>query len=142
MIYRGTQLLDSVQQKITNSLQQRVKLIGEIKYDQIEAYFNAADIFVQGSNKEGSGIAILDAMACGCIPVITKIPSFIKLTDNSSVGKLWSIGNSDDFCDSLIEIMQRDLSHEQENCRSLFQNTWTFDVITKKSMSYYFDLQG
>ena len=143
MIYRGTQLLDSVQQKITNSvtLQQRVNLIGEIKYDQIGAYFNAADIFVQGSSNEGSGIAILDAIACGCIPVITKIPSFIKLTDNSSIGKLWSIGNSNDFCDSLLEIMQNDLSHEQENCRSLFQKTWTFDAITKKSMSYYFDLQ-
>ncbi len=67
MAWRYASLLRQVEARIAASetLRPAVTLLGEIPHGQIEAYYNSADFFVQGSAKEGSGIALLDALACG-----------------------------------------------------------------------------
>jgi hypothetical protein len=56
-----------------------VRLAGEVAHDRIAAFLSAADIFVVGSHHEGSGYALMEALACGTTPVVTDIPAFRAL---------------------------------------------------------------
>ena len=44
------------------------------------AFYSAADLFVVGSHHEGSGYSLMEACACGAMPVVTDIPTFRLLT--------------------------------------------------------------
>ena len=54
----------------------------------------AADVFVLGSHREGSGYSLIEALACGLPPVVTDIPSFRSLTAAGAVGALWPCGDA------------------------------------------------
>ena len=54
-------------------------MIGEIEHEQLQDWYSAVEFYISGSHSEGSGYALAEAMACGCIPVVTTIPSFIKI---------------------------------------------------------------
>lgn len=97
-------LLDEVQHRIQHDpqLSERVHLLGKVAHAHIEALMRAADLFVSGSHSEGSGYALLEALACGAVPVVTDIPSFRALTGNGRVGKLWPCGDVARLAEALV----------------------------------------
>ncbi|WDE07904.1 glycosyltransferase family 4 protein [Thalassomonas viridans] len=141
MLFRNNPLLAEVKEKIAadDTLTQGVSLLGQIDYQDISAYYSAADIFVQGSQHEGSGIAVLDALACGAIPVVTDIPSFNTLTGNGSVGALWPCGDDRALLQALVKMMTKNLPQERAACMAFFQRHWSQDKIAAKAMEVYFD---
>lgn len=52
-------------------------------------------MLVAGSRHEGSGYAVIEALACGVVPVVTDIAPFRALTDRGRVGALWPVGNAE-----------------------------------------------
>jgi len=82
MIFTDADLLDAVRARVVGSatLRDRVRLAGDVAHDRIAAFLSAADIFVVGSHHEGSGYALMEALACGAMPVVTDIPAFRILT--------------------------------------------------------------
>jgi glycosyltransferase involved in cell wall biosynthesis len=64
----------------------------------------AADVFVLGSHREGSGYSLIEALACGMTPVVTDIPSFRSLTGDGSIGALWPCGDSRGLTRALTRI--------------------------------------
>ncbi len=79
-----------------------VHLLGKVAHAQVERLMQAADLFVSGSLAEGSGYALLEALACGLAPVVTDIPSFRALTGGGVVGRLWPRGDSARLADVLV----------------------------------------
>lgn len=55
---------------------------GSVSNSEIEKVLQSADIFVSASFYEGSGYALIEALACGVFPVVSKIPSFDYLLEN------------------------------------------------------------
>jgi len=82
----------------------RVHLLGSRPHEQIEQFMRAADFLVSGSHREGSGYALIEALACGLPPVVTDIPSFRTLTGGGAVGRLWPCGEAQRLCASLLSI--------------------------------------
>ncbi|TQV89498.1 glycosyltransferase family 4 protein [Aliikangiella coralliicola] len=140
MLFRSKELLTQVKKKMESNskLENAVSLIGQVPYSEIADYYSAADIFVQGSAREGSGIAVLDALVCGAVPVITQIPSFKVLTRNGTVGTLWSRGSEDEFLQSLRAVMSKNLPAQQIDCQKLFKNNWSIDVLVRQALEHYF----
>lgn len=105
MIYQSGELLEKVKELVEkNNAVDAVSLVGSKPHDELPYWFSAADYFVAGSFMEGSGYALVEAMACGCIPVVTQIPSFRKITDNGRYGILYEPGNEDDLLTNLLKL--------------------------------------
>jgi len=60
-------LLDEVRRRIEHDprLRGRVHLLGKVAHTHVETLMRATDAFVSGSHSEGSGYALLEALACG-----------------------------------------------------------------------------
>ncbi len=87
-------LLPAVEERIAADprLRDRVQLLGRVPHLRIEQLMCAADIFVLGSHREGSGYSLIEALSCGLPPVVTDIPSFRALTGGArSGGKLVAV---------------------------------------------------
>jgi glycosyltransferase involved in cell wall biosynthesis len=139
MAYREADLYEPVAAAIAGSarLGSAVTLLGSISYPQMGAYFNSADLFVQGSYREGSGIALLDALACGVVPVVTDIPSFRTITQNGAVGSLWPPGDAQAFAQALLRTLAHPLASQSALARQLFESHWSFDVIAQRLLAIY-----
>jgi glycosyltransferase involved in cell wall biosynthesis len=99
MVYQTEELLGAIQVMINKSplLQKAVHMIGKVEHEQLDNWFNACEFYISGSHSEGSGYALAEAMSCGCIPVVTAIPSFKKITGNGEYGILFEPGNAGDL---------------------------------------------
>ncbi|MFT3909384.1 MAG: glycosyltransferase [Ferruginibacter sp.] len=120
MIFQDKTLLTTVERKIASAttLEEAVKLIGYVAHNELPCWYSAADFYISCSYKEGSGYALLEAMACGCIPVVTNIPSFRKITVEGRYGFLFSPGNAEvltTILNNLTNINADKYSAEVEN---------------------------
>ena len=134
LFYNKTDLLPTIQSFIIqNQLESFVFLKGKIENSQLENWFNASDFFVSCSHSEGSGVALAEAMACGCIPIVSNIPSFEYMTENGAVGKLFTKGNSIDLAQKLTESTGINLEIERERTREIFIEKLSFQAIGRKT---------
>jgi glycosyltransferase involved in cell wall biosynthesis len=135
MVYQGGNMLSALESIInaTEKSRQAIKLIGSVPHQQLGDYFNDADFILSGSHYEGSGIAVIEAMSCGCIPVVTDIPSFRAITKNGEFGILYEPGNKSSMLDALLRAIGTDLDVQQEAVRLHFEQELSFEAIAKKT---------
>ena len=134
MIYQEDDLIDAVKMLINKSsnLQKAVGLVGEIEHSRLESWYNMADFYISASHSEGSGYALLEAMACGCVPVVTDIPSFRTITDDGKYAFLYSAGDGEGLFNILKEIERVDYQEYSTGVQNHFLNELSFDSIAKK----------
>lgn len=139
MIYSDDKLIRDVKNKIENSdiLGPKVQLLEKIPHQEIQTYYNSADYFVLGSHYEGSGYALSEALRCGCVPIVTDIPSFRMMTENGQLGALWEPGNKHSFIQAAIRTMNKPLKEEAEGCIDFFKKKLSFDAIAEQAIEHY-----
>jgi glycosyltransferase involved in cell wall biosynthesis len=131
LIYQTEELLYEIKQLLAENslLNQRVHLVGKVEHQQLPVWYSAADYFVSGSYKEGSGYALIEAMACGCIPVVTAIPSFIKITGNGKAGFLFEPGNAAALLNLLQQLEETPIENLAEEVTAHFKKELSFQKI-------------
>ncbi|MEO6668591.1 MAG: glycosyltransferase family 4 protein [Ferruginibacter sp.] len=131
MIYQSGDQLDKVNRIIeqTESLKQSVKLIGKIDHNELAYWYSAADFYISGSHREASSYALLEAIACGCIPIVTEIPSFKKMTSNGKVGYLYPVGNADALTTILRQVSTTNISEQSAAVENHFHENLSFKNI-------------
>lgn len=134
MIYQEDELLPDVKKIIhTNrNLTDSIVLVGAIEHTQLQNWYNAADFFISGSHYEGSGIAVCEAMSCGCIPIITDILSFRSMTGPGKCGLLYQPGNTEDLLSTLQKTDAMNMELEREKTINQFKEELSFEAIRKK----------
>jgi glycosyltransferase involved in cell wall biosynthesis len=140
--YGNAPLLHAVQRRIMDDplLIGRVHLLGRVPHPQVEQFMRAADLFVSGSHREGSGYSLIEALACGLPPVVTDIPSFRTLTGAGSVGALWLPGDAGTLCEKLIAVAAQPRAHMRVAAREYFERELSFDAVGRKLAATYQDL--
>jgi glycosyltransferase involved in cell wall biosynthesis len=135
-------LLRAVQDRIATDtdLRDRVHLLGRLPHERIELLMRAADMFVLGSHREGSGYSLIEALACGLPPVVTDIPSFRALTGAGSVGALWPCGDPLALCQALKAIACRGGPEMRATVRAHFERELSFNALGVKLTAMYEDL--
>jgi glycosyltransferase involved in cell wall biosynthesis len=136
--------LADVRQKIEQdeSLRGKVTLLGRVDHERVEQLMRAADLFILGSHREGSGYALIEALACGLPPVVTDIPSFRALTGRGAIGWLWPSGDADAVCDVLLAAASRPLADYRPRVRAHFEQELSFAAVGRKLNAAYARLLG
>lgn len=137
--FRQAQLLPQVEARIAASpaLRHRVELRGYVPYDQLEPLVQAADILIQGSHREGSGFAVLDALACGVVPVVTALPTFRYLTEDGAIGALWQPDDVAGCSAALEAVLARPLAAQQRAALAWFEGALAYPVVARRMMAVY-----
>ena len=135
-------LLHAVEDRIATDshLRDRVHLLGRVPRDRIELLMRAADLFVLGSHREGSGYALIEALACGLPPVVTNIPSFRSLTGAGAVGMLWPCDDPKALCEAMRSIAGRVGSEMRAAVSAHFDRELSFDALGRKLAAMYEDV--
>ncbi|MGE5245795.1 MAG: glycosyltransferase family 4 protein [Betaproteobacteria bacterium] len=142
MVYAEDDLLPLVRERLDQSpaLSARVRLVGAIPHRDIAAYLSAADLFVCGSHHEGSGYALIEACACGAVPVVTDIPSFRAITNHGAFGALWTPGSASGFARALVDVWRRDRSALRSRAVEHAARRLSWPAVGRRAMAVYSDI--
>jgi glycosyltransferase involved in cell wall biosynthesis len=116
----------------TNGLAENVKMLGVVEYSDLEIWYNAADYFVLGSHHEGSGYALCEALAAGCIPIVTNIPSFRKMTNAGRLGMLFEPENVGQLTTCLARTLDLHPDQLRSTVRRFFEDELSHAAIARK----------
>lgn len=135
-------LLSTVHRHIDRDprLRHRTHLLGRVAHERIEQLMRAADIFVLGSHREGSGYSLIEALACGLPPVVSDIPSFRTLTGGGTVGALWPCDDTKALTAALLSVAARPRPEVRALVRAHFDNELSFAAVGRKLTSAYREL--
>jgi len=139
LVHASDELRPEVERRLAASpfLAARVGLLGRVPYDRMPALFSAADIFVLGSHKEGSGYSLIEALACGAVPAVTDIPSFRAITGDGAVGVLWPTGDAAALAGALRDIARRDLGKLAASARAHFEAHLSWTAVGRRAVEIY-----
>jgi glycosyltransferase involved in cell wall biosynthesis len=137
MIFHTEELLQVIKGKLEENehLKKAVLLKGKVNHGELETWYNAADFFISASHKEGSGYAMIEAMSCGCIPIVTEIPSFKKITDDGKFGFLFEPGNPEGLFNILLNSKNIERETLTKSIVNHFNNSLSFRSIADKLFS-------
>ena len=134
MVYQDEELLNDVQQLVNSDalLRSSVILKGRMDKKELAYWYNAADFYISGSHSEGSGYALIEAMCCGCVPLVTDIPSFRHITSNGDAGFLFKRGDADSLLETLRRAMQVNVHEFSLKAKEQFQRELSFKAIARQ----------
>lgn len=68
-----------------NNISKYVNIVGPVENNKLVNYYKDADILLSASNAEGFPLTVLEAMATGCLLVLSDIGPHKEIKDNDSV---------------------------------------------------------
>ncbi|MCU7937768.1 MAG: glycosyltransferase family 4 protein [gamma proteobacterium symbiont of Bathyaustriella thionipta] len=91
-----------------NNLARNVFLIGHVRHNEVADIYNQHKILISPALvPEGLGLTTIEAMACGCIPIVTDIPALNEIVINNYSGYTFPENNMD----ALSHIMQHSIEN-------------------------------
>lgn len=117
-----------------------VRLLGPLDRAALAAQYAAADVFVSGSHREGSGYALIEALAFGLAPAVTAIPSVRAITRDGAVGALWEAGDASACTRALLAAAAPDRAETRKRCRAHFDATLSWTAVGRVARAAYADI--
>lgn len=138
MIYQEGGLLEAVNHMISTHyrLKDAVVMVGRVEHEAMGQWYSLADFYISASHREACGIALLEAISCSCIPVVTNIPSFRKITGGGQYGLLFSPGKEEALYRSLLETGRLDKDLLRHHMKTYFDDHLSFNAIANKLNGY------
>ena len=128
IIFQTRDLLEEVKKEVM-SFGNNIHLIGEVPHDQMPLWYAKADFIISTSLFEAGGVSVLEGISCGCIPILTDIPSFKMITGNGAVGFIFPKCSYLHLADTLVKAAQSDLNTERKNLINHFQQKLSSTAI-------------
>lgn len=129
-IFRDGHLLSEIK-KLIDPKSVAISLIGEVAHDDLLFWYNSVDFIVSTSHYEGSGIAVCEAMSCGCVPILSQIASFKKMTENEKCGLLFEPGNEGSLYEAFVKSISIDIDQQRNMALQLFDSNLSFNAIAQ-----------
>lgn len=104
------ELFDTISEWVTeHNLEEKVKMLGRLPYDEMSDFWNTHDIMLNVSECEGCCVAMLEAMAYGAVPVLTDVYSVKHFITNGVNGYITKINDMEQMAEMICMLdNQRD----------------------------------
>jgi glycosyltransferase involved in cell wall biosynthesis len=122
------------------ALRASVRLVERLDRAALAAQYAAADVFVSGSHREGSGYALIEALAFGLAPAVTAIPSVRVITRDGAVGALWEAGDALACTRALLAAAAPDRLETRKRCRAHFDATLSWAAVGRAARAAYAEI--
>ena len=99
ILHDGGPLLSAVRQRA----HERIHLLERLPHERVELLLRAADIYVSASHSEGSGYAVMEALACGTPALLSDIPAHRAILGGSGAGRLFRTGDAGALADAVLD---------------------------------------
>ncbi|MHC4443323.1 MAG: glycosyltransferase family 4 protein [Planctomycetota bacterium] len=101
----GTLLDQNKARAETAGLNDYVTFTGNLPHCELPGLLRKSDIYISSSLSDGTSVALLEAMASGLLPVVTRIPANTPWIEHQQTGLLFDAGRSDQLAQDLAQAM-------------------------------------
>lgn len=123
-------------------LADRVEFRGSVPPEAMPAVYSSADILLHASLREWSSLAVLEAMACGVIPVVSDIPSLRRMTADGRSGRLFPPGDPAAMARAVLDLRGPVRSDWSAAVRMQFDQSLSFAALARDCEVVYRDVVG
>jgi len=120
-------------------LSEKVEFLGRLTQSEMGDFFKRIDIYVSTALSDGVSVTLLEACACGTVPVVTNIPGNHYAFSYGLKGEFFEPENSKDLAAKLVKVCEDfDLKVGENNAR-IISRIFEKDVVVKKMEQIYWD---
>jgi len=137
MAFGEAPLLTAVEKRRARSprLAERIRLVGRLPHAELPAWYSAADLFLTSSPDEGSNYALIEAMACGTIPVVSDIPVHRRVAGQAA--EFFTRGDSDSCAEALLRASARISPEARTAVRARFEEAASWPAVARQARAAY-----
>lgn len=85
-----------------NGLGNKVRFYGKLTLSDLIAFLNKQDVYLNFSEFEGTSLTMLQAMAGGCVPIVTDVSGVDDFIENEVNGLIVEIGDIEGIADKIL----------------------------------------
>lgn len=98
----------------SNGAAHNVTYVGELADERsIAVLYRLADIAVSIPSSDGTPISVLEAMACGTMPIVSDLPSLREWITDGENGLLVPVGNAKALTEAIVQLLRTPQVREQ-----------------------------
>lgn len=119
-------------------LENIVHINGPVYDEDKRAVMLDADAFIQTSRSEGQPVGVLEAMAIGLVPIVTRGTTFMELVEEKNCG--FPAGETkEDVAKAILNAYEsrEQLSQMSQNALKLIEEQYEWSKVTKNLISQY-----
>jgi glycosyltransferase involved in cell wall biosynthesis len=132
----GRQWSDNEQKRLTElGIQGRVHILENVTDQTLCYLYNKAVGFVYPSLYEGFGIPLLEAMACGCPIVASRIPSTIEVAGDCLI--YFDPASADELVSALDVVLSEGRNSERVHAGLERVKTYSWDKTAAETLKVY-----
>jgi len=138
-IHAGDTLLPLLERRLAQDpvMARQVHLLGRVPHPRIEQFCRACDLFLTTSHREGSGYALIEALACGLPVVASDIAPFRALVGDLTESRFAPPGDATGFAEGLVSLAQRAGPQRRAAVRRHFDRRLALPVIGRRLVGIY-----
>jgi len=92
-------------QAAASGLNDYVTFTGNLPHGELPLLLRSADIYISASLSDGTSVALLEALASGLLPVVTRIPANTPWIKHGETGLLFVPGRAEDLTEMISQAM-------------------------------------
>jgi glycosyltransferase involved in cell wall biosynthesis len=136
-VFIGRGLEYSTIQQMIPKYSKNVSILGPIPNQDMNKYYNSAQIVVLPSLYEATSIAGLEAMVCGKVLVGTRVGGIPELITDKTTGFLCEPKNPTDLADKIVTAVKSNMHKIGKASRKKVLEGFSWQIIAKKTELVY-----
>jgi len=103
----------------------------------VNDYLYASDGFCLSSEFEGMPISLIEALACGCVPICTPVGGIVDVLSNGVSGFLSKSTSEDDYVEALKQFINNRNLIKRQNLVKIFEDNFSIDKCADRYFRIY-----